>query len=436
MSISSALANIATKMVGFGINLTKSLFGQDTSSYVPPGRPPKLKKESEIDQKSPTQMLGGIFELMQKKEQENKKEKAEQESLDKRKYQREIERTDALIKALSVKRKTVKKQVKEKKVSKEEKPAPTEPTPTPSAPTKPTPTPTPTAPSAPPTPPAKAPTTTPVKPTTPAPSATKIPSPTAITGVIAAGGLAALSSSVIAKEEGLPKGGKAYWDPPGQSNLVSIGYGHQIRADEYKQGFIQAGDEQVPIKGEKGIDTVMTPSQAKKLLQIDVPKYEQRAKKPLGDSWNKLNDNQKAALTSYAYNTGSTESLVKAGLKEAIDSDNMKEAARIIREKGIKTAQGKYLKALDTRRQKEAALFESVTTEKTPTPIGVPNIQTGAVIDNSSKENKQLKDTLKEKQTPIVTNTSLITPEESEEQETIPDKVVDDRNIYLKKSKR
>ena len=36
--------------------------------------------------------------------------------------------------------------------------------------------------------------------------------------------------------------------------------------------------------------------QAEKLLAIDIPKYEDAAKRPLGDSWNKLNQNQKIQL--------------------------------------------------------------------------------------------------------------------------------------------
>ena len=154
----------------------------------------------------------------------------------------------------------------------------------------------------------------------------------------------------------LKKTGKvtAYWDPKNQRNLVSIGYGHQIQKEEYQQGYIMAGDEKVPIVGEKGIDTKMTMEQAKKLLNVDVPKYEERAKKPLGDSWNKLSDEQRSALVSYAYNTGSTSSLVKLGLKDAIDNGNMKAAAEIIREKGIRTANGVFDAALDKRRRREA----------------------------------------------------------------------------------
>ena len=198
------------------------------------------------------------------------------------------------------------------------------------------------------------------KPSAPSPTSKALPRAITPKGVaVAAAGvaLAGGATELIAKEEGVAT--KGYWDPPGQKEKVSIGYGHQIQAEEYKQGFIQVGNEQIPIKGERGIDTVMTKDQAKKLLDTDLPKYEKRAKEPLGDAWNKLNQNQKDVLTSYAYNTGSTQSLVRAGLKDAINRGDMKEAANIIRTKGVRTAGGKFNATLDKRRKSEADIFES-----------------------------------------------------------------------------
>lgn len=210
-------------------------------------------------------------------------------------------------------------------------------------------------------------------------------------GVVAAGGLMGYASKVIASHEGLPKGGKAYYDPHNQKQLVSVGFGHQIQPHEYKQGFIQAGSDQISIKGERGIDTVVSQSQAQKLLSDDLPKYEERAKKPLGDSWNKLNDNQKTALISYAYNTGSTKSLVDAGLKGAIDTGDTQAAAKIIREKGIRTAGGVESKALVKRRNEEANLFaeeEIKSTEGSTTPSGPVNVN----ITKGAEEQKSASD--------------------------------------------
>jgi GH24 family phage-related lysozyme (muramidase) len=231
------------------------------------------------------------------------------------------------------------------------------------------------------------------------------PTGAGIGAAVVGGVLVGKASDVIAKEEGVST--KGYWDPPDQREKVSIGYGHQITPQEYSQGFIQAGNEQVPLKGERGIDTVVTKEQAKKLFEVDLPKYEKKAADPLGASWNKLNDNQKTALVSYAYNVGSTQNLVNAGLKSAIDSGDTKTAANIIREKGIKTAGGKYNKVLDERRHREAALFETVT--EAPKASNVPpETKTGDRVDSSSKENKDLKTPPKDTPAPVSVNTTNV----------------------------
>jgi GH24 family phage-related lysozyme (muramidase) len=192
----------------------------------------------------------------------------------------------------------------------------------------------------------------------------------------AGGSYVAVAREMLQKEEGLPKGGKAYWDPAGQNVLVSIGYGHQIQKNEYDQGFIQAGAEQIKIVGNRGIDTVLTKNQAGALLELDLPRYSSRAAGPLGSAaWAKLNDNQKAALISYAYNTGSTESLVNNGIVDAINKGDFTSAGQIIAQKGIRTANGKILPALVRRREHEGSLFSSGVTNtnsepqtQTPTP--------------------------------------------------------------------
>jgi GH24 family phage-related lysozyme (muramidase) len=188
--------------------------------------------------------------------------------------------------------------------------------------------------------------------------------------------LNASAAKFLVIEEGFPRGGKAYYDPPSQTNLVSIGYGHQIKDNEYAQGFIQAGDERIPIRGIRGIDTVMTRDQARKLLEIDVVQYINRARSPIGAAaWNKLSINQKVALTSYAYNIGSTNSLVRAGILNTIDQNDSGDAAAIIRDKGIRTAQGRVLQVLVNRRAKEAALFakDPIGNSSSPSLVSTTN---------------------------------------------------------------
>jgi GH24 family phage-related lysozyme (muramidase) len=227
-------------------------------------------------------------------------------------------------------------------------------------------------------------------------------------------------SSLIKKEEGFKA--KAYFDPPknkqddqnaerkkeGKPPLpykYSIGYGHQIRQDEIAQGFINLGDEKIPVKGEGGKDTIIpgTKEEAKiragKLLDIDLPKYTARAKDPLGEeAWNKLTENQQAALVSYSYNVGSTTNLAKKhGLKEAIMKGDTTAAANIIAEKGIKTSSGKLDPVLVARRKKEAALFKqdsikggslatmSMKPQSSAGSLSVPTQATGRNIEMTSQ---------------------------------------------------
>jgi GH24 family phage-related lysozyme (muramidase) len=223
--------------------------------------------------------------------------------------------------------------------------------------------------------------------------------------VAVASSLGVMASSVIAKEESFPRGGKAYFDGGKNKNgekLVSIGYGHQIKQHEYNQGYINIAGEKIPLVGERGVDTKITKEQAKKLLDIDLPIYEESAKQPLGDSWNKLSDQQKTALISYSYNVGSTKNLVRGGLKDAIDSGDMNLASKIIYEKGIKTSEGKYNKVLDERRARESKMFLDgarsgpVNTESA-TPTNLQSLKpTGTQINNSSQENKDMKKQLKQ----------------------------------------
>lgn len=417
--------------------------------------PPKLSTAKKVDAvdssllgMSAVDLLGSIFQELKKQEIERRFESELNRRFQEETNTEEELRNRELLKAITGRRPEKKVEESKTRVKKEEPaevPKVTKPAAKKAPETK---APVQTAPKAPEVkPPAaaapKAPTTATKTPavTAPKPPATPpkvsgapvIPAAAKVAvGAVAAGGFFALASSVIAKEEGLPKNGKAYWDPPGQNKLVSIGYGHQIKPEEYKQGYIQAGDEKILIKGEKGIDTSMTPQQAKKLLEIDLPKYEERAKKPLGESWEKLTDEQKTALTSYAYNVGSTVSLVNAGIKTAIDRGDTQEAAKIISEKGIRTAGGKFNAALDKRRKKEAELFASTKIKQLPPPLTTVSQSSGTKINNASVENTQLHESLNNTRPQVIVNQ---TTETSSKTNKMQDKSTpqDDRPVWKKK---
>lgn len=333
-------------------------------SDVAPGNPKPLKvKDSSAD------ILGKMYNFMIKKAEIEKKEFKQEKKFKKEQAQVKEDRTQELIGLFKVKKTRKSKEEKTKgttpKTGKQSKKGKSKTT-----------------------------TAEPVaKPSTPSPTSKALPRAITPKGVAVASAGVALAggaTELIAKEEGVVT--KAYWDPPDKKEKVSIGYGHQIQAEEYKQGFIQVGNEQISIKGERGIDTVMTKDQAKKLLDIDLPKYEKRAKEPLGDAWNKLNQNQKDVLTSYAYNIGSTQSLVKAGLKDAINRGDMKEAANIIREKGVRTASGKFNATLDKRRRREADIFESAAKNQiVPAETKTMDIpETVRPMTNSSNSSKPI----------------------------------------------
>jgi GH24 family phage-related lysozyme (muramidase) len=193
------------------------------------------------------------------------------------------------------------------------------------------------------------------------------------------------SADFISSMEGFA--GKAYLDPPNNTkNQYSVGFGHLITEAEIKQGYINLGNgKRIEIKGPGGKDTTITKEEAKALLNSDIPKYEAIASKGLGsDAWIKLNQDQKNALTSLAYNGGAgiINHLVKNGLREAILKNDMEAASKIIYEKGYKTSGGKYLAGLDTRRLKEATLFagagSDVPTQLAAAPSPVPGGSTAS----------------------------------------------------------
>ena len=72
------------------------------------------------------------------------------------------------------------------------------------------------------------------------------------------------------------------------------------------------------------------------------------------DAWNALNNNQRAALTSYTYNVGS----LRDSIVSAIKAKDYKKAADEI-QKGPITASGKVLNGLVTRRATEAKIFST-----------------------------------------------------------------------------
>jgi len=207
------------------------------------------------------------------------------------------------------------------------------------------------------------------------------PTPLPITG------FEKMAVDMIKKHEGLPKNGKAYKDAHGHS----IGYGHFITPLEKERGYIIAGDEKIPIDPNNILNTTITPQQAEKLLAHDLPKYINAAKVPLGEAWEKLNDSQKAALVSSAYNTGQggIQHLVKKGLKDAIMRGDFEAAGKIIKEHGFKTAvmdgQRQTVSGLVRRRAEEGAIVAGQTSGRSDQLIAASSAVSDARQEMSSQ---------------------------------------------------
>lgn len=181
-------------------------------------------------------------------------------------------------------------------------------------------------------------------------------------GEIATGPYLQVASRFIAHFEG-------FGNPPGVAYLLSgeryytIGYGHQIQEADINRGYIDLGDGgKVQLASRNGAGTRMTRDQGIKLLELDLAsRYAPGARSACGAAWDKMNDNQKAAMVSYTYNcgAGATRRLANAGIIGAMNAGNSAAAAQVIRDRGIKTGSGRLLQGLVTRRNAEAALFQN-----------------------------------------------------------------------------
>lgn len=172
------------------------------------------------------------------------------------------------------------------------------------------------------------------------------------------------SGEFLAKAEGSSL--TAYSDgSSGGIPMTSIGRGHQIKSNEFAQGYIQAGDERVPISGPNGMTTKLTKDQESKLYDSDKQSYSAGARKSIGaDRFDKLNKNQQDALVSYQYNVGNLDGLKKQGLLDKIDSGDLDGASMLIRN-GVRTKNGIFNKGVDSRRESESKLYK----EKAPSMV-------------------------------------------------------------------
>jgi lysozyme len=108
--------------------------------------------------------------------------------------------------------------------------------------------------------------------------------------------------------------------------------------------------------------TIHTEAEAVLALSIDLVRYSKLAALPLGtEFWNRLNDNQKGALTSFVYNCGTGKPPYKIfkNITLFLIGSMTKDALISYWQKSVITGDGKVLPGLVKRRSAEAVLFFS-----------------------------------------------------------------------------
>jgi GH24 family phage-related lysozyme (muramidase) len=137
--------------------------------------------------------------------------------------------------------------------------------------------------------------------------------------------------------------------PYPDSDSFSIGYGHLLKND-LKKGFLIIGDEKLIMSDvmSKGI----TEAQAETLFNQDAKIRENEIARNL-PQYSDLNNNQKAAIFSYYYNTGH----LPRNIGQFIAESNHIAAADSIKN-GISTVKGQPYNPLLVRRAEEAELYK------------------------------------------------------------------------------
>lgn len=439
--------NIAKKLTG-GSNLAPALLGrltgrkQSTIEHFASkkgkssrgGLGSVLKNGYAPEGEGMTETLGMIYEELKLADEERKNLYKVRKKEEQNAEEREIERNQAIIMALTARRKKEEKERKKTKAKtdetgltappkgappkapkgpKAEPKAPTGPTAAPKAPTGPKAAPKePTGPVAAPKAPA-GPATTP-KTAAPAKKPTPI-IPSVGTGIVAGAILTGLSDAAIAKikkKEGFV--GQAYFDPKRGANrdLYSIGYGHQINDKEIKNGFILIGDKKIPVVGENGKNTIISQKDAEELLKQDYAKYEEYAKNL--PNFDKLNLDAQVALVDMTYNMG--VGWAKGWpifLKQLEDMDLLGASKNIqgslyikqVGNRGIENAEAikNGLKNVPKQEPKESipsAMIESTTKENKDLKSNLSNVKNAQTTLNNTNINQTTNAPAPQKRTP------------------------------------
>ena len=141
-------------------------------------------------------------------------------------------------------------------------------------------------------------------------------------------------------------------DPIG---IWTEGYGSAI-VDPKINGFLKGSNN---YKRALELSKIHTEQEAIEALNTNLGKYSNTAKISLGnDYWNKLNDNQKGALTSFVYNCGTGKPYqIFEKIRNFLDGKITKQDLIGYWQTSVTKAGGKVLQGLINRRADEALLF-------------------------------------------------------------------------------
>ena len=173
---------------------------------------------------------------------------------------------------------------------------------------------------------------------------TTTPLPSTSSSNIQGGTWQEVAANYIAKKEGFSP--KAGWD----QNAYRGGYGSD---KVLKNGVLTSVTKDTTFTEKEALDT---------LREYSITKYSDQVIKDLGvANWNKLNNNQKAALISLSYNAGayfiSARSYGKK-IKAYIENNDLVNAGKTIYTDGPKSgAQSGYIPSLEKRRKEESDMF-------------------------------------------------------------------------------
>jgi GH24 family phage-related lysozyme (muramidase) len=416
-------------------------------------------KSSSVDSGLAVQSLGQIYELLVKIENDRKLELEQKENQQEEIESEENRRNQAIIQALTARKKAkppkketkklddTNKQIdKQKKITDEFKGAPSAPTvPTAPAPT-PTPTPKPTAAPAPaPTPPkptaapTPAPPTPKPPPTAPKPTAAPAPKPEAKPPTAAPAPKPEAKPPTAAptpKPQAKPPTATPAPKPPviggGDKPVMEMIKKHEgVRTKPYKDslglwtvgvGHLIGDGKSLPPEW----DRELTKEEVETLFLKDYEKHKQMAMKTPG--WSKANETGQAAMIDLAFNMGGSWYKKFPATSKALEAGDFEKAADNLKDsKWYQQVKSRGVTIVDMIRNGKRTDSTLDANKNTP----VPNV--GSNIDNMSKENKDLKKSMQQSSVinKSVNNTNV-------NNETVSDKdpeKEDDTNPLIKKAR-